>query len=637
MPELIFANFILAILGAFMAGFEWTVTREKRNLYLLSGFGSLALAGFFQRTSALYQALSKFGPGLETWGLLLLGFGFLSSRETTDEVWRRLSRYAIFLLLLSFLVTSGLGPIGAKHQLTVGLWQMALTAGILILILKRLPSGRAALVATFSLWLIMALSRVTSPLKGESFRIGAGLLVYLGLFLIVYKNILLDFRALEGARSALVKEKEVILSFLERIGAALHDAFNLDEVLKMIMSCVMASSQAGAGAMFLLGEDKKELTVEVVEGLFPPLHKTIDKATTKAKYIMEKFKTDRIKMGEGVVGQVAESGRSILIKDARRDPRTPGVSADFLQIKTMVVTPLQIKEEVLGVIALVNKKDDGRFSEVDDSLLRALGNQAAISINNAKLYQALSEKERLEKELQIARDIQRLLLPQSAPEMEGFELASLARPAMEVGGDYYDYIPVSKDEWGLVIADVSGKGVPAALVMAMVRSTLRAEAVGKSRAAEVLVKVNRSIYGDIKDDMFISLFYLILNTKKRTLNYARAGHDPSILFHADKGGYELLSNDGMALGVDEGPFFNEALKEGEVELKSGDAVILYTDGITEAMNAKSEEFGFQRLLDIVQKDGGTSELIDRIEQGVAGFTGGIPQHDDITLVVLTVK
>ncbi|MCK4325569.1 serine/threonine-protein phosphatase, partial [bacterium] len=138
-------------------------------------------------------------------------------------------------------------------------------------------------------------------------------------------------------------------------------------------------------------------------------------------------------------------------------------------------------------------------------------------------------------------------------------------------------------------------------------------------------------------DMFISLFYLILNTKKRTLNYARAGHDPSILFHADKGGYELLSNDGMALGVDEGPFFNEALKEGEVELKSGDAVILYTDGITEAMNAKSEEFGFQRLLDIVQKDGGTSELIDRIEQGVAGFTGGIPQHDDITLVVLTVK
>ncbi|MCD5391149.1 SpoIIE family protein phosphatase [candidate division NPL-UPA2 bacterium] len=630
MPEIVFANFILAILGAFMAGFAWTVTRRRRNIYLLAAFGSLALAGFFRIASSIHRGLSAFSPGLESWGLILLGFGFLSPREITEEAGRRMFRLVILLSLLFLLITFGLIPIGAGYLFAVRFWQTALTAGILVLVLRGPHANKLSLGVIFFLWLVMALS-------GGDFRTGIQLLIYLGLFLLVYKNILFDFRALEGVKNSLVKEKEVILSFLERIGAALHDAFNLDEVLKMITNYAMTSSQASAGAIFLLSEDKKELTVDVVEGLFPPLRKTIDKTATKTKYILEKFKTDRIKVGEGVVGQVAETGRPILIKDAGQDPRTPPVAAGFLEIKTMVAAPLKIKEEVLGVIALVNRKDDGLFSEVDASLLHALGNQAAISINNAMLYQALSEKKKLEQELQIARDIQQLLLPESAPKLQGFELASLARPAKEVGGDYYDYIQVSEDEWGLVIADVSGKGVPGALVMAMVRSMLRAEAIGNSRAAKVLSKVNRSIYPDIRDDMFISLFYLILNTKKRTLNYARAGHDPSILFHADDGRYELLFSDGMALGVDEGPLFNQALEELQIELKSGDAVILYTDGITEAMNADSEEFGLQRLLDIAKKGEGSSDLVAKIDREVSQFTGGIPQRDDITLVVLTVK
>lgn len=405
----------------------------------------------------------------------------------------------------------------------------------------------------------------------------------------------------------------------------------------------MASSQAKAGAIFLLSNDKKTLTVDVVEGLFPPLHKTTAKATTKTKYIMEQFKTARIKIGEGVIGRVAATGSPILIKDALRDSRTPETSADFLQIKTMVVAPLKIKEEVLGVIALVNKENEERFSEADASLLHALGNQAAISINNAKLYQALSEKERLEQELQIARDIQGLLFPREAPRIEGFELASLARPAMEVGGDYYDYIEVGKDEWGLAIADVSGKGVPGALVMAMTRSMLRAEAVGKSSAAQVLSRVNKSIYEDIKEDMFVSLFYLVLNVRKGILNYARAGHEPAILFRGKERRYELLDGGGMALGLDGGSVFNETLEWGEVKLSSGDILVLYTDGITEAVNENNEEFGFQRLLEIVRQSSlaegeeSASALVERVDQEIAKFASGVSQRDDITLVVLRVK
>lgn len=637
MSEIIFASFIVALLGIFTAIFEWGIAREGRSLYLLAAFGSLALGGAFQIASATYPGLDVFSEGLKSWGLILLGFSFLSRRE--GERMRRSQAGFIFLLLcLSLILASGPRWIGwGKEQLGIKLWQVALTITLIVFVLQRAYPAKRALTAIFSLWLIMAIWK-----KGN-FQAVVQLLVYLGLLLLIYKSILFNFRGLERLKANLVKEKEVTLSFLERIGAALHDAFNLDEVLKMIMSCVMASSQAKAGAIFLLSDDKKELTVDVVEGLFPPLHKTIDKTSTRARYIMEKFKADRIKVGEGVVGQVAATGRSIIIKDALRDPRTPEISADFLQIKTMVVAPLKIKKEVLGVIALVNKENDERFSEVDDSLLHALGNQAAISINNAKLYQALSERERLEQELQIARDIQGFLFPKEAPRIEGFELASLARPATEVGGDYYDYIEVSKDEWGLVIADVSGKGVPGALVMAMVRSMLRAEAAGKSSAAQVLSRVNKSIYGDIKEDMFVSLFYLVLNVRKGTLNYARAGHDPSLLFHGKEKSYELLDRGGIALGLDEGPFFNETLEQGEVKLSSGDTLVLYTDGITEAMNGNNEQFGFQRLLDIVRQsslaegEGKVSALVERIDREITKFAGDAPQRDDITLVALKVK
>ncbi len=639
MSEIIFAGFIVTLLGIFTAIFEGRISREGKAPYLLAAFGSLALGGAFQIASATYPGLSVFSEGLKSWGLILLGFSFLGWGEWGLGGRTKGRVLLIFLLSLSFLIAFGPKLIGAfDYLIGIRLWQAALATTLIALVLHQgLRPDKGALTVIFFLWLIMAVW------ERGSFQATVQLLVYLGLLLLVYRNVLFDFRRLESLKANLVKEKEVTLSFLERIGAALHEAFNLDEVLKMIMSCVMASSQAKAGAIFLLSNDKKELTVDVVEGLFPPLHKTIDKATTRTRYIREQFKTAHIKVGEGVVGQVAASGRSIIIKDALQDPRTPETSADFLQIKTMVVAPLKVKTEVLGVIALVNKENDERFSEVDASLLHALGNQAAISINNAKLYQALSEKERLEQELQIARDIQGLLFPREAPRLGRFELASLARPALEVGGDYYDYIEVSRDEWGLVIADVSGKGVPGALVMAMVRSMLRAEAVGKSSAAQVLSRVNKSIHRDIKDDMFVSLFYLVLNVKKGTLNYARAGHDPSILFHGKEKKYELLDRGGIALGLDEGSLFDETLEWGEVKLSCGDTLVLYTDGITEAVNGNNEEFGFQRLLEIVRQsslaDGEkkASALVERVDREITKFTGDLPQRDDITLVVLRVK
>ncbi len=641
MSGMIFASFVVALLGIFTSVFEGKVARrEGGSVVLVAAFSALALGGAAQIIFSSH--LSVFSPDLETWGLILLGFGFLMvGREDGNgegERGKSRVRFVVLLLCVSLLITSGPRLMGfGRYQTGIRLWQVALALTLIMHLLQGSHPNKHALSVLFSLWLIMAIST-----RG-SFRAAVQLLVYLGFLFLVYKDILLGFRELESLKATLIKEKEVTLSFLERIGAALHDAFNLDEVLKMIMSCVMASSQAKAGAIFLLSDDKKELTVDVVEGLFPPLHRTIDKTATKAKYIMEKFKTDRIKVGEGVIGEVAATGRSILIKFACQDPRTPEISADFLQVKTMVVAPLKVRDEVLGVIALVNKENDERFSEVDDSLLHALGNQAAISINNAKLYQALSEKERLERELQIARDIQGFLFPKEAPRIEGFALASLARPATEVGGDYYDYIEVSRDEWGLVIADVSGKGVPGALVMAMVRSTLRAEAVGKSSAAQVLSRVNKSMYGDIKDDMFVSLFYIVLNVKKRTLNYARAGHDPSLLFRGKEKRVELLDKGGIALGLDEGAFLDETLEQGEVELNSGDTLVLYTDGITEAMNSKNEEFGFPRLREIVRQgslldtERKVSALVESVDREITKFAGGAPQRDDITMVALEVK
>jgi sigma-B regulation protein RsbU (phosphoserine phosphatase) len=251
------------------------------------------------------------------------------------------------------------------------------------------------------------------------------------------------------------------------------------------------------------------------------------------------------------------------------------------------------------------------------------------------LRRTTAERERMLRELEIAKGIQQSFLPESAPVLKGYDLEGYNLPAAEVGGDFYDFIPVGDESWGLVIADVSGKGVPAALFMALSSTLIRASTSGNQDPAESIIDANRHICLDSKTSMFVTLFYAILDTGKCTLTFVNAGHNPPLLIGSDLGEITLLKARGIALGV-----IDEIdLESIEVQLKPGSLVVLYTDGITEATNEKNEEYGTERLTSLAErmKKHTSREIIDAIVDDVTTFAHDRPQFDDITIMVLKVQ
>ncbi|RMF67629.1 MAG: tetratricopeptide repeat protein, partial [Calditrichaeota bacterium] len=253
----------------------------------------------------------------------------------------------------------------------------------------------------------------------------------------------------------------------------------------------------------------------------------------------------------------------------------------------------------------------------------------------------LADQERLHKEMQLAQEIQQTLLPMEFPELEGYEISAYYEAAKEVGGDYYDFVEVDKDTLGVAVADVSGKGVPGSLVMTMIRTALRTEARGLKDAAEVLARVNEFVSSDIKKGMFVTVFYLIIDSKKRRLNYASAGHNPMILYRGNKQKTYYLNPKGFPIGVqlpgkDQ---FRSYIESDTIQLAKDDILLLYTDGITEAMNSKRELFGEERLLKVLRDYGhlGAEQFVEKLKDSIYSFTEGCAQYDDITLVAVKEK
>jgi len=250
------------------------------------------------------------------------------------------------------------------------------------------------------------------------------------------------------------------------------------------------------------------------------------------------------------------------------------------------------------------------------------------------LRRTTAEKERVEKELEIGRGIQQSFLPEVPPKVDGFEIAALNSPALEVGGDFYDFIPVAMDKWGLVMADVSGKGVPAALFMALSRTLIRANAVDNPTVSQAILKANKMIAEQERANMFVTLFYGILDAKKKTITYINAGHNPPLVLRKKGGDIVMLAAKGVALGV----MSDIALEEKEVSLREGDIAILFTDGVTESINRKQEQFGQERLVKLIAESHTLSaqEIIKKIEREVTAFSEGQSQFDDLTLMAVKV-
>jgi sigma-B regulation protein RsbU (phosphoserine phosphatase) len=338
-------------------------------------------------------------------------------------------------------------------------------------------------------------------------------------------------------------------------------------------------------------------------------------------------------VSRSVVRQVARTGRSVLTDNAAQDDRFSGKkSIQIKGLRSILCVPLQVKEQTIGLVYVDNRLQSGIFGRDDQDLLVAFGSQAGIAIENARLYQVAVEKGRMERELQMAREIQRSLLPAEPPDFPGYELAADWRAAREVAGDFYDFIDCDeKDELGVLIADVSDKGAPAAIFMAVARSLIRGNAASAESPVQAMRRANRQIVADSRAGMFVTAFYLLLSPENGRIRYVNAGHNLPLVVRAG-GRIEELMKGGMALGW----FDDNPLAEREVELERGDLLILYTDGVTEACNLHQEEFGLPRFRELLSTchNAPAPAVVKRINRAVSEFAGEAVAADDITLVVL---
>src|SRR5581483_10608546 len=264
-------------------------------------------------------------------------------------------------------------------------------------------------------------------------------------------------------------------------------------------------------------------------------------------------------------------------------------------------------------------------------ILTGIAQQVGLALETARLQAQATERQRMERELEVAQGIQRSFLPQQLPALPGWDLSASYRAARQVGGDFYDFMPLKNGKWGIVIADVADKGVPAALFMALSRTLIRAAAFSRDDPVETLVRVNELLLSDSRSDLFVTAWFGVWDPASGELRYASAGHNPPLLIHADGHTDQLVSH-GIALGV-----IDKITLEGkQVTLQAGDVLVAYTDGITEALRADSTEFGLVGLQTTAcaVRQRSAAEIVNRILHAVDNFTAGEPQFDDLTLVVL---
>jgi sigma-B regulation protein RsbU (phosphoserine phosphatase) len=244
------------------------------------------------------------------------------------------------------------------------------------------------------------------------------------------------------------------------------------------------------------------------------------------------------------------------------------------------------------------------------------------------------ERKMLDHELAIAEELQANLLPRKVPQLPGYDVSAYYRPSREVGGDYYDFIEIDADHLGILVADVSGKGIPGSIVMTETRALVKSEAVRTLSPAETLSRVNKVLYHDIKRGMFVTVFYMIMSLQKGILSAVSAGHNPMVLWRKASNTCHLVNPNGLALGIDKGPLFDKTLKEQKIQLFKGDRFVLYTDGVIESMNSNQELYGQNRFYLRCKQlaDKSSSEFLSLLVSEVEAHQGDAPQHDDITIV-----
>lgn len=437
------------------------------------------------------------------------------------------------------------------------------------------------------------------------------------------------------------EERQVIIDFLHRSADDIGSGANREKIYKRTVRATALSCGAMSACVYEKTADGK-LVAKACEGLFPPQTKKIGRRKNgelRAKYIEDALIAETIEPNEGILGEVAASGRSVLIKDALKDPRIIKHDDESLKIRSFMVVPLIFRGQLSGVLAVANPISGRAFTDTEFSLAKSLGEQCALALQNAEAVSALLMRNKLEFDLRLASSIQRYLLPENLPQTDSLEFAVKYLPQQLIGGDFYDFFKLPHGKIGVVIGDVSGKGIPAAILMALCQTKLRYIAMSGKSPAQTLCLLNSEMVHAMRSDMFITIIYLVIDPKSGEARFARAGHEPPLLARADSDeAAQPLKSSGMALGMVSEELFDEVMEDASFKMNSGDVLVLYTDGLTEAANPEGGEFTAKKLAQTIStlRSRNANDLNDEIIKSVESFMGpGNKYGDDLTL--LTVK
>src|SRR5712671_5073766 len=472
-------------------------------------------------------------------------------------------------------------------------------------------------------------------------------IVFLGLFIASLAGWLLTWwrqkiriRQLERSKEEIQIEETLVFDFLHGLGEAFTETIRAADLHRLIVEGASRVLDAQGGALYMMERAGGKLAPAFISKGCPPFidvpTNILQQAASNPPELENYLRLHAIPPGEGIIGRVWQTREPVLLTDLANAPELAGLRGTSLGAASVMVMPLLYGKQNMGVLALGNGPSSPSFTPSDFVVFKSIAEQSAFALYNAIIYSEANEKKRLDHDLEIARDIQRILLPSEAPNVNGFEISGINVPARQVSGDYFDYIKVDDERLGVAIADVSGKGVPASLIMAICRSVLRAEAARNPSPADVLRNVNRQLYPDIKEDMFISMAYLILGHQQDGVTLARAGHDAPLWYKRQSQTVIPVKSPGMVVGIDSGSVFDRLTVDFAVPLERGDCLVLYTDGITETLNSDGDEFGVDRMMQSVRASANDSAqaIVKRIIEDVREFTGSVPQNDDITVIAI---
>lgn len=472
------------------------------------------------------------------------------------------------------------------------------------------------------IWVIIALFDFgfVKAVIAHSHAIGA--FVSISWFFLVFYSIMTGLnllRHLPTAREFDRKMKEV--SSLHNLSRAISVEYDMDKLAKMVTD--MSSDVLGSSYTWL----------EIHNGSYENARVAASKNLN-----IEEIGAINKKHIEEITNQIINLRQSLVLNDISKSEFNRAIKDWKSNINSYAAVPLKDSNgDVLGVLSAAKTTTYG-FDPDDINMLEAYANQAAIAFENAKLLKSSFERERMERELQIAREVQLRLLPQNPPQIKDIQIEALTITAYEVGGDYYDFFEHNPTNFSLIIGDVSGKGTSAAFYMAETKGIVQSMVKIYRSPKEMLINANSILYSSMEKKSFISMLTAQFDLKSNILKFARAGHCPVIYFRASDNTFNLLQPGGIAVGLDNGGIFDKSLEEYDLQCEKGDILAFYTDGLSEARNEKDEEFGDEQLGRIIKENAQleAKQLKDVILDEILKFLNGQSLHDDLTLVMIKI-